>query len=41
MDVYVGGGIVTVIQPNGSDLVGLPLLSTVHRVLTGVLLQLL
>ncbi len=31
---------VTVIQLNGSDLVGLPLLSTAHKVLTGILLQL-
>ncbi len=30
-----------VTQVNGSDLVGLPLLSTAHKVLTGVLLHLL
>ncbi len=34
--------VVTVkIQLKGSDLVGLPLLSTTHKVLTGVLLQIL
>ncbi len=34
-----GHGNITVIQLNGSDLIGLPLLSTAHKILTDVLLQ--
>ncbi len=40
-EICRGKDYVTVIQLNGSDLVGLHLLSTTHKVLTGTLLQLL